>query len=130
MASVPGLGSTELLPGNYINVGTMKRGPIKRVARHLTREKKLGVWHVDRLTTARAATPVGAVLVPYDLWTEHSLSLAVGARLGLTQPIKGFSSADCRAGCYAHLWYSPEPVTLEQLARALDGASAVLAPGA
>ena len=56
----------------------MKRAIVKRVARHLVRKKKLGNWHVDRLTTAAAATPIGAVMVPWEPWTEHSLNRAVG----------------------------------------------------
>lgn len=124
---VPGLGRCTFEPGTYVNVGTMKRGLIKRVARHMTKRKKLGVWHVDRLTTAPAARVLGVVLVRWASWTEHTLSDAVGARLGLTTPIAGFSAADCGAGCAAHLWYSPRPVTLLQVARAVAGVCAVRA---
>lgn len=120
-ADLRGLGRCRFEAGFYVNIGTMKKGLVKRVARHLTRNKKLGVWHVDRLTTAEAAMPVGCVLVPWAVWTEHTLSDAVGERLGLVTPIPGFSSRDCKASCRSHLWYSSSSITLDQLAAAVGG---------
>jgi Uri superfamily endonuclease len=125
-AEVRGLGVVRFERGFYANVGTMKRGIINRVARHLTRKKELGVWNVDRLTTAPAAVPLGCVLVPWPLWTEHTLSDAVGARLHLRAPISGFSAADCNEGCEAHLWYSQRPISLVSIARAVRGVCATL----
>jgi Uri superfamily endonuclease len=113
--------------GHYMNVGTMKKGLVKRVARHLVREKRMGNWHVDRITTSRSATALGVVMVPWSSWTEHSLSRAVGERLGLSIPIPGFSSADCDDGCEAHLWFSSDRIFLSTLAKAVNGVVATLA---
>jgi Uri superfamily endonuclease len=117
---------SSFTPGYYVNIGTMRFGLRYRVARHLVREKKMGIWHVDRLTTAAAATPIGVVMVPWAPWTEHTLNRAVGERLGLSAPIPGFSSADCREDCQAHLWFSAQGITLTALAFAVGGVCATL----
>lgn len=123
---VGSLGQVRFGKGSYVNIGTMKQGLVRRVARHLTREKNEGVWHVDRLTTSPATRVLGAVMVPWIPWTEHTLSSAVGARLGLSTPIPRFSSIDCKAGCASHLWFSPKPLSLETVAAAVSGACATL----
>lgn len=124
--NVGSLGRVGFPPGTYVNVGTMAKGLVRRVARHLTRNKDVGVWHVDRLTTCAAARVLGAVMVPCAPWTEHTLSLAVGTRLGLSNPIPKFSSKDCKAGCASHLWFSHAPLSLAKVAAAVDGVCAML----
>lgn len=119
----------RFVPGCYVEIGTMKKGLIKRVARHLVREKSvLGVWHIDKLTVHPRVMVLGAVLVPHDLWTEHSLNQAIGERLGLSVPIRGFASADCNdPRCEAHLWRAEGKLTLSEVAKVVSGVVATLA---
>ncbi len=108
------LGRFACAPGWYIYVGSARRNLRQRVSRHLSRPKRVR-WHIDSLTRAAAARPLGAVLVPGREWTECALNQAVGHRFGNTAPIPGFGASDCRAGCAAHLWFSRRRVTLSSL---------------
>ena len=88
-----------LPPGRYVYLGSA-RGPggiRARVSRHLKREKAVR-WHVDRLTLA-AASVTAAVWPDGD---ECAWRRRLHRRRGVTVPLKGFGSSDCRA-CPAHL---------------------------
>ena len=110
------LGSFSIPPGFYIYTGSASRNLEKRVERHLSPKKKLR-WHIDYLTASVSANPVGAVLIPNGVMTQCQLNQKIGNLTGNRAPVPGFGASDCRAGCPAHLWYSPKRVTLEVLSR-------------
>ena len=89
-----------LLPGgDYLYCGSAcgPGGLRARLARHL-RADKPAHWHVDRLTAAGRVIALG--------WArdvgECDLLAAWRALLGVTVPLPGFGSSDCRR-CPAHL---------------------------
>ncbi len=115
---VGALGRFGFQRGWYVYAGSARRGLRARVERHLSPVKPLR-WHVDYLTTAHGVKRVGALLVAEGGVSECALNRAAGALLGGSVPAPGFGASDCRAGCPAHLWYSPEPLSPAGLAGAL-----------
>ncbi len=96
---IPRLGAATLAPGRYANSGSA-HGPgglRARIGRHLRRDK-VPHWHVDRLTGAGRVTGVRAVPGGQECDLLRDL-LAVP---GVSVPVPGFGSSDCRA-CQAHL---------------------------
>ena len=77
-------------------MGPAACGPA-RIARHLRQAKPLR-WHVDALTVAGRVVDVGWTL---DV-TECGLLGRLVALPGVTVPVPGFGSSDCRH-CPAHL---------------------------
>lgn len=89
------LGVVELPAGRYVYTGSAKRGLAARVARHLSRNKRLR-WHIDYLLAARG---VRVEAVRYSRRAECDANrLAGGVDL-----VAGFGSSDCHAGCGSHL---------------------------
>ncbi len=115
---VGALGRFGFQRGWYVYAGSARRGLRARVERHLAPAKPLR-WHVDYLTTAHGVQRVGALLVAEGTASECSLNRAAGALLGGAVPAPGFGASDCRAGCPAHLWFSPGPLSPAGLAEAL-----------
>jgi len=88
-----------LAPGRYCYFGSA-RGPggiRARCARHLRRDKTMR-WHIDWLT--RVATNL--VVSPHPADTECTLAARLIAFSGVSVPVAGFGSSDCRR-CPAHL---------------------------
>lgn len=72
----------------------------KRIVRHLTTKKKR-FWHIDHLLDGDAW-----VLVVIYSPTKSKMECEVNRKISLmlsAQPIKGFGSSDCKAGCLGHL---------------------------
>ena len=113
---VGALGSFSVPPGWYVYTGSATRNLMKRVDRHLAPKQKLR-WHIDYLTATKAAMPVGALLVPDGEVSQCELNQKIGHLMGSRSPILKFGASDCRAGCPAHLWYTPKRMTLDILAR-------------
>jgi histidyl-tRNA synthetase len=92
--------ATTLDRGRYLYCGSAKGpGGLKaRIARHMRRGKAVR-WHVDQLT--ECATVLGAWVFP------GGDECALVRRLGLTAPLPGFGSADCRR-CKSHLLAWPD----------------------
>ncbi len=116
MALAPGGQVPVILPpGILIYVGSAlgPGGLASRVGRHLRHHKTMR-WHIDWLTTA---LPVQAVWVDASgrrlecQWAEILLRSP-----GVTIPVAGFGSSDCR--CQAHL-FSCHPGLLTNLHHAL-----------
>ncbi len=96
---IPKLGAATLAPGRYAYCGSAHGpGGLKaRIGRHL-RRGKVPHWHVDRLTAAGRVTGVRAV----PGGQECDLLRGLLAVPGISVPVPGFGSSDCRA-CPAHL---------------------------
>ena len=101
---IPRLGAATLRPGRYAYGGSAygPGGLRARIGRHL-RAHKARRWHVDRLTAAGRV--VGIRAVPGG--RECALVRDVLASPGVSVPVPGFGSSDCRA-CPAHLVMLPE----------------------
>ena len=96
---IPQLGAATLAPGRYAYGGNAygPGGLRARIGRHLRRDKAPR-WHVDRLTAAGRVAGVRAV----PGGRECALLRELLALPGVSVPVPGFGSSDCRA-CPAHL---------------------------
>ncbi len=112
-----------LPPGRYAYCGSAygPGGLRARLARHLKRGKALR-WHVDRLTEAGRV----AALVAQPNGKECDLRAALQTEPGVTAPIPGFGSSDCRR-CDSHLLALPSGLGLEAWSRREIAASHYLA---
>lgn len=93
--SVGRLGLCRFPAGRYIYTGSAKRNLEARIARHLSREKRLH-WHIDYLLL-HPAVIVADVRRFYD--GECELNRHTPGDI----PVAGFGASDCRAGCGSHL---------------------------
>ena len=93
------ISEATLHPGRYFYVGSARgAGGIRaRVRRHMRRPKRRH-WHIDRLTEAAAVS--GAIAFPGG--HECDIVQALLGEPGVTVPVLGFGSSDCRT-CDAHL---------------------------
>ncbi len=93
------LGDIVLPEGYWLYFGSALNGLEARLRRHLRHDKKLH-WHVDYLTAKSPVVQVwyaeGAERRECD-WTVAALDCP-----GVTVPVPGFGSSDCR-NCPAHL---------------------------
>ncbi len=113
------LGASELAPGRYAYCGSA-HGPgglRARLRRHLKRDKARH-WHVDELThNGSGAGRIFALgLAPGG--RECALVEGLGRRPGVTTPLAGFGSSDCRR-CAAHLLRLDRESDARSLARVL-----------
>lgn len=95
------LGKVRFAAGYYVYTGSARRGLSHRLRRHARRDKPLH-WHIDYLTAV--ATVVGHQtfeLDPARPEQECELHRALASREGVTEPVRGFGSSDCR--CRSHL---------------------------
>lgn len=116
-AAIGALGDVVLPPGSYVYLGSANGpgGMAARVRRHLKREKRLH-WHVDHLTNLGALTDIA-------LWPggdECALVEHLSAGKGITFPVPGFGSSDCRH-CAAHLLAAPVPKRIMNRLNSLPG---------
>ena len=94
----------SLPAGRYCYVGSA-RGPggvRARGGRHL-RRRKIRRWHVDWLTLAAADVRILALMES----DECGLADRLIGDAGLSVPVNGFGSSDCR-NCRAHLVHVPD----------------------
>ena len=105
---VGSLGSSVFPAGRYAYVGSACKGISVRISRH----KRLAVekagkihWHVDCLLVDPHTQWGGEVVLENGI--ECSISIRIAAMSGVTVPVPGFGSSDCRAGCRAHLYLLP-----------------------
>jgi Uri superfamily endonuclease len=113
-AEVGRLGVVRLAAGRYVYVGSAHGagGLAARVGRHL-RDDKVRHWHVDTLTAL--ARPVEVWFATGDARLECAWAEALAATPGVTIPVAGFGSSDCR--CTSHLFHLSGP-GMEARARA------------
>jgi Uri superfamily endonuclease len=102
---VGSLGSIVFPAGRYAYVGSARRGIAARVLRHkrlaLQKEGKLH-WHIDYLLINRHTELVRETVLENEI--ECTISKRIASMNGVTVPVPGFGSSDCRAKCAAHLY--------------------------
>ncbi len=103
--SIGALGMHSIPAGDYVYVGSARRGIDARVARHerLARTKTGKThWHIDFLLVHPHCrlTRIEIFRGAEECLISRSVSLRKGARA----PVTGFGSSDCRTGCIAHLY--------------------------
>ncbi len=95
------LGGFDFPAGRYVYTGSARRNLAARVARHLSKSKRLR-WHVDYLLASGKARVTGVRL---SRRAECTLNRATpGAVL-----VPRFGASDCRARCGSHLKYLGPP---------------------
>ena len=106
------LGLLDVSPGWYVYVGSAfgPGGLQARVGRHQRRGGALH-WHIDYLRRAASVEQVWTTLDPTP--REHEWAQAFARLPGITIPLAGFGSSDCR--CPAHLFYLPNSAALDLL---------------
>jgi len=102
---VGSLGSSVFPAGRYAYVGSARRGIAARVLRHkrlaMQKEGKLH-WHIDYLLVNRHTKLAGEAVPENEI--ECTVSKRMASMNGVTVPVPGFGSSDCRAKCAAHLY--------------------------
>jgi Uri superfamily endonuclease len=95
----------SLPAGEYIYVGSARRGITGRIARHqrLAEAKKGKLhWHIDYLLVHPQVRITGIqALAGKD---ECVVSKRLASVKGVSVPVPRFGSSDCRSGCKAHLY--------------------------
>jgi Uri superfamily endonuclease len=94
---VGALGDFVFPAGCYVYTGSAVRNLEARIARHLSRDKRLR-WHIDYLLAAP-----GARVTAVRRSTIAECVLNRRTRGGIIVP--GFGAGDCRSGCGSHLKY-------------------------
>ncbi|MBI0584179.1 MAG: GIY-YIG nuclease family protein [Methanomassiliicoccus sp.] len=98
--SIGRLGTFDLPTGRYAYVGSAMNGLEARTARHLRGTGKRR-WHIDVLMAI--AKEKEAVLLPSALDIECSVAGFLRGIPGVSEPVRGFGSSDCR--CRSHLFH-------------------------
>ncbi len=95
---VGALGVIEFKKGFYVYTGSAMNNLERRIARHLSKEKKLH-WHVDYLLKE------GEVFLVKKLFTDERLEceLSNQVRKRSSSSVKGFGCSDC--SCKSHLHF-------------------------
>jgi len=98
---IPRFGTKEFTAGFYVYSGSGKKNLLKRVERHLKKEKKLK-WHIDYFSSQRFVTPKEIFLFKDKTECENNLFFK---RIGGVIVIPGFGSSDCKNKCGTHFLY-------------------------
>lgn len=107
---VGALGRMLFKKGTYCYVGSAQNGLEARVARHLSKKKKL-FWHIDYLLANRKAASVRGVFYKIAGKKVECETARGLAKIGGV-PISGFGCSDC--SCNSHLFFL-SPGTLRSL---------------
>lgn len=62
-------------------------------------------WHIDYLLVNPHTEWAGEAVLENGI--ECRISKRIAAMRGVTAPVPGFGSSDCRSGCTAHLYFLP-----------------------
>lgn len=118
--AMPRRPESRLAPGCYAYCGSAwgPGGLRARIGRHLRRDKAPR-WHVDRLTAAGRVLDVLAV----PGGRECDLRARLERLEGVTLPLPGFGSSDCR-NCRSHLLELPQGFDLQRLWPSICGNAA------
>lgn len=111
---VGSLGTKRFPAGQYAYVGSALRGIRARVSRHrrlaVQKSGKLH-WHLDYLLVHPRARWIGEAVLEGGI--ECKISRRIASMDGVTVPVPGFGSSDCRNGCKAHLYLLPSENPLD-----------------
>jgi Uri superfamily endonuclease len=94
------LGSFPFAKGFYAYVGSAMNGLRGRLARHLSKDKKLH-WHIDYLL--QEGRVIEIIACPSGEKVECSLAQALASKL---DPVGGFGASDCH--CRSHLYFAAD----------------------
>jgi Uri superfamily endonuclease len=122
--SIGHLGDFDLLPGDYVYVGSAfgSGGLRARLKRHYKIEKKKQ-WHLDWFLPHASIKGVCYRFGPerYECdWVQELISIK-----GAKYPVPGFGSSDCVKKCGAHLIYFSEEISLASLCKLLNARSQI-----
>ena len=98
IVKIGALGSISFAKGGYVYVGSAQNNLEKRVARHLTKKKKLK-WHIDYLLSKKSASVKKIVWKKAGRDEECRIASLI-AKSAI--PIKYFGCSDC--SCISHLF--------------------------
>jgi sugar fermentation stimulation protein A len=101
--TVGALGELRFDAGSYIYTGRASKNLAKRIARHLSPEKKLR-WHIDYLLQQAQIADVRVYAGKAK--DECCINSETALRVRGIFPVKGFGSSDCR--CFSHLMLIPD----------------------
>ncbi len=94
------LGAFDFPAGRYVYTGSAKRHPEARIARHLSKAKRLR-WHIDYLL----AVPGAEV---YEVLRHTQPECQVNQATGGLALVPRFGASDCASGCLSHLKFLRE----------------------
>jgi Uri superfamily endonuclease len=120
--SVGHLGEYDLLPGDYVYLGSAfgSGGLRARLKRHYKIEKKKH-WHLDWILPHVSIKGVCYRFGPEKLECEW-VQMLIGTKDAL-YAVPGFGSSDCVKKCEAHLIYFEEELSLVSLSKLLNAHS-------
>ena len=96
---VGSLGAIRFRRGNYVYIGSARKGLRFRVARHLAIEKRKR-WHIDWLTTQLGVLLIAVASTPRT-GLECRIATALSCRANMR--VDSFGCSDCE--CESHLYY-------------------------
>ncbi len=104
-------------PGLYLYVGRAKKNLNHRIKRHISKTKKLR-WHIDHLTSNKASTVIGYILIPLDSFKSECEIAKELEKYGLNRLKLG--ATDCR--CNGHLlWKESSLDKILKIIKNLEG---------
>lgn len=102
---VGALGKLFFPAGNYIYVGSARKGIAARTERHrrvAASRCRHGRWHIDCLLVSPNVELVAVESFPGE--EECVLSRRIACEADVDVPAPGFGATDCTSGCAAHLY--------------------------
>ncbi len=105
----------KTLPKGYLfYVGSAQKNFIKRIERHITKNKKLH-WHIDYLTT-RSEIKLERIFIFPNATKENECKLVSNLAniFHLEYPLIGFGNSDCN-NCKSHLLFSKVKINYNHL---------------
>lgn len=108
--------------GYYVYVGSaLGPGGVRARLRHHAKVSRRQHWHLDYLRAETAFYAAYAGYSPERKECEWASILATGE--GVTEPMSGFGSSDCR--CNSHLFYFSSALKLRRAIRAIPAAKVI-----
>lgn len=92
------LGKINFTKGSYVYVGSGQNNLEKRIARHVSKKKKIR-WHIDYLLANKEVIIEKAMFRKATKEEECNIACFLNQ---FEQPIKGFGCSDCK--CSSHLF--------------------------
>ncbi len=111
------LGYVGFDEGFYVYVGSALGSKAQslenRLRRHLSNSKKIK-WHIDFLLSSKNVS-IERVIICKTLSRVECLIAKEIAKIGLYNPqLRGFGSSDCKLGCFSHIIYLGDSITIKE----------------